>query len=143
MTTTCDARSGLWLAFESQGGCLVYSEPPVFVRSVEEARRTMLRTAGEVLEERKPAGPDPAHFLFRPGGDRVWDDLVRCESYRCYDPSLPEKGMEVSYALYEEGGLGGVGGMVWTYGVYLTVKGSPEIWDHPAHVPCGLYLFDD
>ena len=142
MTATRDAGSGFWLAFESTGGCLVYAEPPVFVQSVEEARRTMVRTAGEVLEERKPAGPDPAHFLFPPGGDRGWDDLVRCESYRCYDPSVPEEGMEVSYVLYEQGGLEGVGGIMWTYGVYLTVRGSPKVWDHPAHVPCGLDLFD-
>lgn len=143
MTTTRDARSGIWLAFESTGGCLVYAEHPVSVHSVEEARCTMVSTAGEVLEERKPACPDPAYFLFPRGGDRGWDDLVRCESYRCYDPSVPEEGMQVSYTLYEEGGLSGVGGVMWTYGVYLTVNGSPEIWDHPAHVPCGLDLFDD
>ena len=143
MTATGDADSGIWLAVESQGGCLVYSEPRVFVRSVEEARHTLVRIAGDVLEERKPARPDPELVLFPPGSDRGWEDLVRCESYRCYDPSAPDQGMEVSYTLYEQGGLSGVGGMMWTYGVYLTVRGSPELWDHPADVPCGLDLHDD
>ncbi len=143
MTTTRDARSGIWLAIESQGGCLVYSEPPVFVRSVEEARRTLVRVARDRLEERKPHRPAPEFFLFPPGSNGGWGDLVRCESYRRYDPSVPDTGMEVSYALYEEGGLSGVGGTMWTYGVYLTVTGPPEVWDHPAHVPCGLELDDD
>ena len=98
----------------------------------------MVGKAGEVLEERKPASPDPEFFLFPPVGDRGWGDLVRCESGRYYDPSVPDAGMAVSYTLYEEGGLGGVGGLVWTYGVYLEVTGPPEVWDHPADVPCGL-----
>lgn len=142
MTTRPDAGSGLWLAIQSQGGCLVYSRPPAFVRSVDQARRTLVRIAREELEEQKPASPDPEYFLLPPGSTS-WDELVRCESYRCYDPSVPDKGMEVSYALYEQGGLSGVGGLMWTYGVYLTVNGSPEIWDHPADVPCGLDLLDD
>ena len=132
--------SGFWLNIQSQGGCLVEDEPAVFVRSVEEARETLARIAGDVLEERKPHQPDPDFFLFPLGGHGGWEELVRCESYRCYDPSLPERGMEVSYALYEEGGLSGVGGMIWTYGVHLTVTGPPEVWDHPAHLPCGLHL---
>lgn len=113
----------------------------MFVRSVEEARRTLVRIARDVLEERKPEGSDPEFFLFPPGGDS-WEELVRCESYRCYDPGVPDKGMEVSYALYEEGGLSGVGGMIWAYGVDLTVTGPPEVWDHPGHMPCGLDLID-
>ena len=64
----------------------------MFVRSVEEARRTLAKIAGDVLEERKPHQPDPEFFLFPLGGDAGWEELVRCESYRCYDPSLPEKG---------------------------------------------------
>lgn len=136
------AGSGLWLKIQSQGGCLVDVGPAVFVRSVEEARRTLVRTAREVLEERKPKDPDPEFFLFPRGVDSGWDEFVRCESYRCYDPRVPDKGMEVSYTLYEEGGLSGVGGMIWTYGVYLTVTGPPEIWDHPAHLPCGVDLYD-
>ena len=135
------SNSGFWLAFESRGGCIVQSEPSAFVRSVEEARRTLVRTARGILEERKPHEPDPQFFRFPPGSES-WEDLVRCESYRCYDPTLPDKGMEVSYALYEEGGLSGVGGMIWTYGVDLTVTGPPEVWDHPAHLPCGLHLLD-
>jgi len=103
----------------------------------------LVRMARDRLEERKPAGPDPEFFLFPPGSNGGWDDLVRCESYRRYDPSVPDTGMEVSYALYEEGGLSGVGGTMWTYGVYLTVTGPPEVWDHPAHVPCGLEFDDD
>lgn len=39
----------------------------MFVPSVEEARRTLARTAREVLGERKPADPDPEFFLFPPG----------------------------------------------------------------------------
>ncbi|MYC86560.1 MAG: hypothetical protein F4X18_13800 [Acidimicrobiia bacterium] len=136
------AGSGIWLKIQSQGGCLVDEGPAVFVPSVEEARRTLARTAREVLEERKPADPDPEFFLFRPGTGSGWDELVRCESYRCYDPRVPDRGMEVSYALYEEGGLSGVGGMIWTYGVYLTVTGPPEVWDHTAHLPCGRDLYD-
>ena len=136
------AGSGIWLKIQSQGGCLVDEGPAVFVPSVEEARRALARTAREVLGERKPADPDPEFFLFPPGRGSGWDELVRCESYRHYDPSVPDKGMEVSYALYEEGGLSGVGGMIWTYGVYLTVTGPPEVWDHPADVPCGLDLDD-
>ncbi len=121
----------------------MYSRPPTFVRSVDQARRTLVRTAREVLEERKPEDPDPEFFRFPRGVDSGWEDLVRCESYRYYDPSVPDKGMEVSYALYEEGGLSGVGGMIWTYGVYMAVTGPPEVWDHPAHLPCGLDLDDD
>ena len=141
MTTRPDAGSRFWLAIQSQGGCLVYPRPPVFVGSVEQARRTLVRIARDELEEQKPESPDPEYFLFPPASTS-WDELVRCESYRCYDPSVPDRGMEVSYALYEQGGLSGVGGMMWTYGVYLTVNSSPEIWDHPADLPCGLYLID-
>ena len=51
--------------------------------------------------------------------------------------------MTCSYLLYLQGGLEGVGGMIWTYGVTICATAPPAVWDHPTDQPIGLDNDDD
>ena len=46
--------------------------------------------------------------------------------------------MTCSYLLYRQGGLEGVGGVMWTYGVTIWATAPPEVWNHPTNQPAGL-----
>jgi len=122
-----------------QTGCVVEGDTVVIVETVAEAREVILRHAVENLRG-KGTGPDEREYLRLRGGRAgpVWEDLARCETDRRYDPNTPDAGMRCDYVLYEQGGLDGVGGLVWTFGVYVWATAPPEVWDQPADQPCGL-----
>ena len=65
-------------------------------------------------------------------GGPTWDDLAKCETGRRYDPANPEAGMTCTYFLYGQGGIEGVGGVIWTYEVWVWATAPPEVWDHPS-----------
>ena len=131
------------LAFEvtigSRAGCCLSGEIPVVVETVEEAREVIVSYAKGELSgyTRDPERQDHLRFKTRRGRSR-WKSLTECETSRRYDPADPEAGMTCSYLLYEEGGLGVVGGGAWTYSVELWATAPPEVWDHPADHPIGL-----
>lgn len=122
-----------------QTGCVVDGDTIVIVETVAEAREVILRHAVRNLWGKGTAEDERAHLrlLGRESGP-TWEDLTRCEAYRVYDPGNPDGGMRCGYVLYEQGGLDGVGGLVWTFGVYVWATAPPEVWDHPADQPCGL-----
>lgn len=122
-----------------QTGCVVEGDTVVIVETVAEAREAILRHAVRNLGG-KGAAPDELEYLRLLGGKGgpTWEDLAKCEVNRRYDPDTPDAGMRCDYVLYEQGGLDGVGGLVWTFGVYIWATAPPEVWDHPPDRPCGL-----
>ena len=139
-------RAGL--AFEvtigSRAGCCLSGDIPVIVETVAEAREVIVSYAKGELSgyTRDPQQREHLCFTTRRGRSS-WKSLAECETNRRYDPADPGAGMTCSYLLYDEGGLEGVGGLVWTYSVEIWVTGPPEVWDHPANQPVGLDTDDD
>ncbi len=130
------------IELEDQSGCLVYPRPPLLVETVAEAREAILRFAIEMASEDQERHPSP--LLRERGGEGpTWEDLARLEYYRRYDPRDPDARMSCSYSLYQQGGLEGVGGVMWTYVIEVTATGPPEVWDHPADRPCGLDPYEE
>ena len=131
------------LAFEvtigSRAGCCLSGDIPVIVETVAEAREVIVSHAkGELSGYTRDAEQqDHLHFKTRRGRS-AWKSLAECETSRHYDPADPEAGMTCSYLLYEEGGLGVVGGGAWTYSVELWATAPPAVWDHPADQPVRL-----
>lgn len=139
-------RAGL--AFEvkidSRAGCCLSSEIPMIVETVAEAREVIAGYAKGELSgyTRDPEQREHRHFTTRRGRS-AWKSLAECETSRRFDPAHPEAGMTCSYLLYDEGGLEGVGGMIWTYSVAIWVTAPPAVWDHPADQPAGLDTDED
>ena len=132
------------IRLESQEGCCIMGLSPVVVDTVAEARLAILRQAMRSLGNLAHDPRNPEHLRLRPRADGVaWEDLINCETDRRYDPDDPDAGMRCDYTLYKSGGLEGVGGLIWTFGVYLAAIGPPEVWDHPADQPCGLESEED
>ncbi len=130
------------IELENRSGCLVYARPPVPVETVAEAREAILRFATEIAAEDQK--PHSSPLIREKGGDGpTWEDLARLEYYRRYDPRDPDARMSCSYSLYQQGGLEGVGGVMWTYVIEVTATGPPEVWDHPADRPCGLDPYEE
>ena len=136
------------LAFEvtigSRAGCCLSGEIPVIVETVAEAREVIVSHAKGELSgyTRDPERQDHLRFKTRRGRSR-WKSLTECETSRRYDPADPDAGMTCSYLLYDEGGLEGVGGVMWTYSVAIWVAAPPAVWDHAADQPIGLDNADD
>ena len=139
-------RAGL--AFEmtigSRAGCCLSGDIPAIVETVAEAREVIVSYAKGELSgyTRYPQQREHLRFTTRRGRSS-WKSLAECETNRRYDPADPEAGMTCSYLLYEEGGLGVVGGGAWTYSVEIWVSAPPAVWDHPADQPVGLDTDDD
>ena len=136
------------LAFEvridSRAGCVLNGDIPVIVETVAEAREVIVGYAQGSVGGRQREPEQQEHLRFKTRqGRSAWKSLAECETSRCYDPADPEAGMTCSYLLYEEGGLGVVGGGVWTYSVEIWATAPPEVWDHPANQPIGLDNDDD
>ena len=134
-------RAGL--AFEvridSRAGCVLSGDIPVIVETVAEAREVIVRDAQGSVGGRQREPEQREHLRFKTRrGRSAWKSLLECETSRRYDPADPEAGMTCSYLLYEEGGLGVVGGGVWTYSVEIWATAPPAVWDHPADQPAGL-----
>ena len=134
-------RAGL--AFEvridSRAGCVLSGDIPVIVETVAEAREVIVRYAQGSVGGRQREPEQQEHLRFRTRrGRSTWKSLLKCETSRRYDPADPEASMTCSYLLYEEGGLGVVGGGVWTYSVEIWATAPPAVWDHPADQPAGL-----
>ena len=134
-------RAGL--AFEviigSQAGCCLSGDMPVIVETVAEAREVIVRYAKGSIGGRQREPDQREHLRFRTRrGRSAWKSLAECETSRRYDPADPEAGMTCYYLLYEEGGLGVVGGGAWTYSVEIWATAPPEVWDHPADQPIGV-----
>lgn len=121
-----------------QTGCVVEPDAVVFVETVAAAREVILNHAVRSLNGKGAASDEREHLRLRGGeGGPTWEDLARCETYSVYDPNDPDAGMRCGYVLYEQGGLDGVGGLVWAFGVYVWATAPPEVWDHPGDQPCG------
>ncbi len=131
-----DHETGLELKLGSLTGCMMLEGHPFTVGTVAEARSAILQFAMDELGHHAH-NPEKREFLrlnVRPGG-ATWEDLAECEEGRRYDPSKPEAGMQCSYFLYRQGGLEGVGGVMWAYSVTIWATASPAVWDHPADQP--------
>ena len=141
-------KHGAGLAFEvtigSRAGCCLSGDIPVIVETVAEAREVIVSHAKGGLSgyTRDPEQHDHLRFKTRRGRS-AWKSLAECETSRHHDPADPEAGMTCSYLLYEEGGLGVVGGGAWTYSVELWATAPPAVWDHPADQPARLDNDDD
>ncbi len=134
-----DHETGFELKLGSLTGCMMLEDNPFTVGTVAEARSAILKFAMEALDHHGH-NPEKREYLrlnVRPGGP-TWEDLAECEEGRRYDPADPETGMTCSYLLYCQGGLEGVGNVMWTYGVTIWATAPPEVWDHPADQPAGL-----
>lgn len=125
-------------------GCVVTGDDVVIVETVAEAREAILHHAMNSLGDQGDNPEYRKYLRLRSGrGSPSWEDLTRCETDRRYDPDDPSAGLRCGYVLFEQGGLDGVGGLVWTYGVYIWATAPPEVWDHPADQPCGLETEND
>ena len=124
---------------ESRAGCCLSGDIPVIVETVAEAREVIVGYAkGSVGgRQREPEQQEHLRFQTRQGRS-TWKSLLECETSRRYDPADPDAGMTCSYLIYEEGGLGVVGGGAWTYSVEMWATAPPAVWDHPADQPVGL-----
>ena len=134
-------RAGLAIEVRlgNQTGCVVMGDAVVIVETVAEARGVILRHAMDTLRGKGNDPKEREHLRLRGGkGGRKWEDLTTCETDRRYDPDNPDAAMRCDYMLYEQGGLEGVGGLIWNFGVYISATAPPEVWDHPADQPCGL-----
>ena len=134
-------RAGLAfeVKIESRAGCCLSGEIPVIVETVAEAREVIVSYARGMLGGYASDPEQREHLRLKTRrGRSTWKSLAECETSRHYDPIDPDAGMTCSYLLYDEGGLEGVGGMIWTYGVEIWVTAPPAVWDHPAHQPIGL-----
>ena len=136
---TTDLEAGFELRLSSLTGCMLLEGNPFTVETVAEVRSAILQHAMDMLGHHAH-DPEEREYLrlnVRPGGP-TWDDLAECEEGRRYDPADPETGMTCSYLLYCQGGLEGVSGVMWTYGVTIWATAPPEVWDHPTDEPVGL-----
>ena len=136
--------TGFDLKLGSLRGCVMLEDRPFRVETVAEARAAILQYAMDLLghHAHEPEKRGYLRLNVRADGP-TWDDLGECEEGRHYDPGKPEDGMRCSYFLYREGGLEGVGGLMWTYCVTIWATAPPEVWDHPADQSIGLDEDDD
>ena len=133
------SETGFEIKLGSLTGCVMLENNPFKVETVAEARSTILRYAMDVLGNHAHDPDKQEHLRLNvSAGGPTWDDLAECEEGRRYDPADPDTGMTCSYFLYRQGGLEGVGGVMWTYGVTIWATAPPEVWDHPADQPAGL-----
>ena len=134
-------RAGLAIeiTIDTRTGCVVSGDLPIIAETVTEARKVIASYAKGLIGDRQREPDKQAFLRFRTSrGRSAWKSLLECETHRRYDPADPGAPMTCSYLLYEEGNLEGVGGIMWTYGVEISVTGPPEVWDHPADQPVGL-----
>ncbi|MXW95985.1 MAG: hypothetical protein F4110_13065 [Acidimicrobiaceae bacterium] len=140
-----DYGTGFEVRLGDMRGCvLIENAATVVVETVAEAREAILSYATDALghHAHDPERREHLRLNVRPGGP-TWEDLAECEKGRRYDPADPETGMTCSYLLYLQGGLEGVGGVMWTYGVTIRATAPPRVWNHPADQPAGLERPDD
>ena len=132
-------ETGFELKLGRLRGCLIWEDQPFVVETVAEARAAILEHAMDALDHHAhdPERREHLRLSVRPGGP-AWDDLAEREEDRHYDPADPDTGMTCSYLLYRQGGLEGVGGLMWTYSVTIWATAPPEVWDHPTDQPVGL-----
>ena len=134
-----DLKAGFELKLGSLTGCVMSEDHPFAVGAVAEARSAILRYAMDALGHHAHDPKKREHLRLNvPAGRPTWDDLVECEEGRRYDPADRDTGMTCSYSLFRQGGLEGVGGVMWTYGVTIWVTAPPEVWNQPADQPIGL-----
>ena len=139
-------RAGLAIevTIGSRAGCCLSGDIPVIVETVAEARKAIVSYARGELSGYTRDPKQREHLRFRTRrGRSTWKSLLECETSRRYDPADAAAGMTCTYLLYEEGGLGVVGGGAWTYSVEVWVTAPPEVWDHAADQPCGLDIDDN
>ena len=137
MATDCE--TGFELKLGSLTGCMMLEGNPFTVETVAGARSAILQFAMEELDHHAHNPEKREYLRLNVGADGpTWEDLAECEEGRHYDPADPETGMTCSYLLYCQGGLEGVGGVMWTYTVTIWATAPPEVWDHPTDHPAGL-----
>ena len=134
-----DYGTGFELKLGNWRGCVSWEDRPLHVETVAEARAAILRYAMDMLghHAHEPEKREYLRLNVSAGGP-TWDDLIECEEGRRYDPAKPEGGMKCSYFLYSQGGIEGVGGLIWTYSVTIWATAPPRVWDHPTEQPAGL-----
>ena len=134
-----DYETGFELKLGSLTGCMMLEGNPFTVETIAEARSAILQFAMDKLghHAHNPEKREYLRLKRRPGG-ATWEDLAECEEGRRYEPANPDTGMTCSYLLYLQGGLEGVGGVMWTYGVTIWATAPPRVWDHPTDEPVGL-----
>ena len=132
-------ETGFELKLGSLRGCVMLEDRPFRVETVAEARAAILQYAMDLLDHHAHEPEKRGYLRLNVRADGpTWDDLGECEEGRRYDPTKAGDGMQCSYFLYREGGLEGVGGLMWTYCVTIWATAPPEVWDHPADQPVGL-----
>ena len=138
-------RAGLAIRikFGSMAGCTIVGKQ-IVVDTIEEARSAIL---DYVVGHARHAVNDPVRrkqlHLDDPSRDFTWEDLLKFETGRHYDPTEPWAQMSCSYRLYRSGPLSGVGGAPWIYNVIVSARSDPAVWNHPADEPAGLDPDDD
>ena len=134
-----DYETGFELKLGMLTGCMMLEGHPFAVETVAEARSAILRYAMDALDHHAHDPERRKYLRLNVGPDGpTWDDLAECEEGRRYDPGKPENGMNCSYCVYREGGIEGVGGVIWTYSVTIWATAPPAVWDHPADQPAGM-----
>ena len=132
-------ETSIELKLGSMSGCMMLEDHPFIVETVAEARAAILQYAMDALGHHAHDPGKRQYLRMQVGADGpAWEDLAECEEGRRYDPSKPGEGMRCSYFLYRQGGLEGVGGLMWTYSVTTWATAPPEVWDHPVDQPVGL-----
>ncbi len=131
-----DFDTGFELKLGSLTGCVMLEDRPFSVETVAEARSAILKYAMDALghHAHDPENREYLRLNVQAGGP-TWHDLIKCEEGRRCDPADPGTGMTCSYFLYQQGGLEGVGGVMWTYSVTIWATAPLEVWDHPADQP--------
>ena len=129
-------ETGFELKLGNWRGCVMWEDQPFHVETVAEARSAILRYTMDMLDHHAHDPERREYLRLKVGADGpAWDDLIECEEGRRYDPNKPEDGMKCSYFLYREGGIEGVGGVMWTYSVTIWATAPPDVWGHPADQP--------
>ena len=136
---TSSFGTGFEIKLGSLTGCVMLENRPFTVETIAEARSAILRYATDALGHHAHDPQRREHLRLNVRADGpAWQDLIECEESRRYDPAKPDDGMRCSYSLYRQGGIKGVGGLVWTYSVTIWATAPPEVWDHPTDQPIGL-----
>ena len=134
-----DFKTGFEIKLGMMMGCLISEGEFFHVETIADARAIILRHAMGALGHHAHDSQWPEGLHLNVGADGpTWEDLIQCQEDERYDPANPDVGMQCSYLLYRQGGLEGVGGLIWTYCVAIWVTAPPELWGHPADQPLGL-----
>ena len=131
-----DFQTGFEIKLGILTGCVMLEDHPFAVETIAEARSAILQYAIDALGHHAHDPDKREHLRLNvPAGGPTWDDLAECEEGRHYDPADPDTGMTCSYYLFGQGGLEGVGGVTWIYGVTIWATAPPKYGTTPPTNP--------